>query len=481
MKILKTIKNLIAIILTLLSVFFLSIFIYYSMNSEDLNRYVYPNFIQINSIDSIHEFIKSSKIVYKHNKQLIKTVSLLAEFKKQEKKIFKGIVALFNSPGKYITYPSNQSLLIIDTGWQSLYLSTSFLAIKSIYNNNKNYRISDKELTIKNKTIKLYKFSFKNSEKKIYLTIHKNLVFISQSETAISSAFYCLSNKNKIRLKNNDLMLSTKKTRLIFKRLKHTPFYNFKDNTGYSTWSTQQTDKGLVINGEIKINRSSTGSSSKHYRVLNSNQYNLDSYQVIPKTFSEAFILLFDDLEEIYNIANKAIIRGNEKLLTKESFQWTANELGIFRDDNRNYLFIRASDINRLQKQIKRIIIFKNGNNKQNLIMPKFIQNLRKAFQLRKRFRCYTKIKDNLIFAETKESLKTLQANLSTHKGLTKKDIRILNYDKNNFIFIWKTKHPRIPLNKKISNLIKRNIGNYTGFIKGSFKKDHIAIDGVLR
>ena len=116
--------------------------------------------------------------------------------------------------------------------------------------------------------------------------------------------------------------------------------------------------------------------------------------------------------------------------------------------------------------------------------MPSFIQNLRKAFHLKKRFRSYARINSYLIFAENSGKLKELKDMITDKNTIFKIDSALLHHgknDKNNFIFIWKTKRPHIPIIRKISTIIKRNIGNKKGIIRGSFHKDFIAIDGMLR
>jgi len=484
MMVIKFIKIIISVILVSIFIFLLTIFIYYNTNKEILGNYICPNFSRILAIDSIYNYTKKQFKLSRNNNQLLKTIKLLLKLQKQKERIFRGIGSLFTSSGKHIMLPGNKNLLIIDTGWHSLYLSTSFLAIKSIYNENKNYKISDKELTIKRKTIRLYKISFKNSRDNIFLIIHKNLVFISQNQEAISRSFHCFGNHSKDRIDSNNLMLSKNKTKQIFKRLFNTPFYNFKNGSSYSIWSLYQQKNRLLIKGKIMIKKSPKASLGKHYRVLNSNQYKFQGYKIIPKTFTEAFILLFDDMEEIYSIVSNKKIPAREKLLTKKYFRWTANELGIFRNKNSNFLFIRAADIKKLKKQIDLLIKLKNIANKKNLIMPGFIQNLRKAWHLKKRFRCYTRINSYLIFAENNSNLKELKKTIANKKTISKIDSSLLHYgkgDKNNFIFIWKTKRPYIPLIRKISSIIRRNIGNKKGIIRGSFHKDFISINGMLK
>ncbi len=499
------IKNFLKILLgsffSLLFLLFLTIFGYYLITREYSNDYIPKNTvttIKMTSIKNIYSLISENRFknLFFNNMNVLNLIKNLKDIDRRKSPFFKKLLQFFDSPAVLAIDKKNRPLIILDVGWKTLLLSGSVFAIKSVYTQNRNFILDQREINTSSHNLNLYRIRNLKNDSSLYLLMTGNLVLLSQNpKPIINSVIMSAQNNKKLSYKktaqhvNSNFLTYFSKPGSIINWINssgpgYKKIFRFKDLFSYFGFGINFQPHGISLNGVLTISEKGIYTNKSITRLFESNHYQAEGFSLVPDSYSYGAFIMFDDLHEFYNQyklltldslyllnrinTKRSIITNATGSSMKELlFDWTGNELGFYINNGIKVLLLKIMDPDKAKKAMTKLklsghifknkpFIYKNAVIRK-IRVPFYLKFISSIFNYSPYISYYTMFDDYLIISDRISEIKKL-----IDSSLSRKTIKFSKVFKNNFskylaysnaLIFWNSKGSALPFYKYRSSI----------------------------
>ena len=262
------------------------------------------------------------------------TAALVRTFNFIRKKLpglFRRMSPATASPFTIAVSGGKKSLLVIDLGWKSTLFSASSFIVRSAFSPEHHIRFSSREVNCAGSNRTLYRIRFRERGPVLHLTLSRNLLFLSLSETEIIRAFTAARSKRSLAKDRGYVKAlgrtgSSSHCSLFLRKTRQ----RWPDNSNFipfpgKRWTAITSDPRGGIRGHVTFGRKIAEKHPVLFRLLHSNSFYPQTVSVKTTGNWSREYLFFDDLSEILKMRNLGT-------LPPRICQYSSNEAGLIRN-----------------------------------------------------------------------------------------------------------------------------------------------------